>query len=246
MTIMTMRPATGRFDMTEDRPGQASDAYNFARAARHSAHVRFLRRAIPIGVLIAVAGLLSVWLFDPFRQILPNFSVQGVNLSTSQVVMELPKLSGFKKDSRPYEVVAKSAIQDVSKPSVINLVEMNAHLVLEGGQSANLSAKKGVYDTQNETLDVNDDVRIKTTSGYDISLENAKMKFKSGDVSSDRPVNVKMNGGEINADALEMIDNGKRVTFIGNVHSRLDSGSDQLAPAPAANNQAPPKEQPRP
>ena len=146
----------------------------------------------------------------------------------------MPKLSGFKKDSRPYEVVAKSAIQDVSKPSVINLIEMDAHLVLGDGQAANLKAKKGIYDTQNETLDVKDDVKIKTTSGYDISLENASMKFKSGDISSDRPVNAKMNGGEINADSVEMIDNGKRVTFIGNVHSRLDAASERLGAAPAS------------
>ena len=93
---------------------------------------------------------------------------------------------------------------------------------MEGGQSANLTAKTGIYDTQNETLDVRTDVRIKTTSGYDIRLEQAKMKFKTGDVSSDRPVNVKMSDGEVSADGLEMVDNGKRVSFIGNVRSRLE------------------------
>ncbi len=234
MTMATMRSSPGRLAMTQGGRANVSGAQVFARATRHSAQVRFLRRAIPVGVLIAVAGLLAVWLFDPFRQVFPNFSVQGVDLSSSQVVMEMPKLSGFKKDSRPYEVVAKSAIQDVSKPSVINLIEMDAHLVLGDGQAANLKAKKGVYDTQNETLDVKDDVKIKTTSGYDISLENASMKFKSGDISSDRPVSAKMNGGEINADSVEMIDNGKRVTFIGNVHSRLDAAAERPGAAQGA------------
>jgi lipopolysaccharide export system protein LptC len=158
------------------------------------------------------------------------------------VVMEMPKLSGFKKDSRPYEVVAKSAIQDVSKPSVINLIDMDAHLVMSDGQAANLKARKGVYDTQNETLEVKDDVKIKTTNGYDISLENAYMKFKSGDITSDRPVNAKMSGGEINADSVEMIDNGKRVTFIGNVHSRLDSSTERLGAAAGAKEKGTAKE----
>jgi lipopolysaccharide export system protein LptC len=228
MTMVAMRPDDGRFDANDAMPGETPGtaklgAANFARATRHSARVRLLRRAIPVGVTIAVAGLLAVWLLDPFRQILPrNFSVQGFNLSTSQVTMQMPKLSGFKKDNRPYEVVAKQAIQDVSKPSVINLVEMDAHLVMENGQSANLTAMKGVYDTQNETLEVNTDVRVKTTSGYDIRLEQASMKFKTGDISSSKPVNVKMTDGEISADALEMVDNGKRVTFLGNVRSRME------------------------
>jgi lipopolysaccharide export system protein LptC len=236
---MVMRSSPGRLEMSEAGRAKVSGAQVFAHATRHSAHVRFLRKAIPIGVLIAVSGLLAVWLFDPFRQVFPsNFSVQGVDLSSSKVVMEMPKLAGFKKDSRPYEVVAKSAIQDVTKPSVINLVDMDAHLVLGDGQGANLKARTGVYDTQNETLDVKDEVKIKTTSGYDISLENASMKFKSGDISSNRPVNAKMNGGEINADSVEMIDNGKRVTFIGNVRSRLDAASDRVGAAPGAEEKA--------
>ncbi|MFI5012809.1 MAG: LPS export ABC transporter periplasmic protein LptC [Hyphomicrobiales bacterium] len=223
MTMLAMRPAAGRFDARDSEPVQASGAASFARATRHSARVRFLRKAIPVGVAIAVTGLLAVWLFDPFRQVFPaNFSVQGFNLSATQVTMQKPRLAGFKKDSRPYEVVAKSAMQDVTKPSIVNLVEMDAHLVLEGGQSANLTAKQGIYDTQNETLDVKTNVKVKTTNGYDITLESARMKFKSGDISSDKPVNVKMTTGEIAADSLEMVENGKRVTFIGNVHSRFD------------------------
>jgi lipopolysaccharide export system protein LptC len=232
MTMLAMRPDDGRFGM-EAAPGQGSGAKSFVRATRHSARVRFLRRAIPVGVLIAVTGLLAVWLFDPFRKAFPNFTVQGFDLSATRVTMQKPKLSGFKKDSRPYEVVAKSAVQDVTKPSIVNLVEMDAHLVMESGTSANLTAKLGIYDTQNETLDVRDDVRVRTTSGYDIKLERAKMEFKSGNIHSDRPVNVKMEGGEISADSIEMLDNGKKVTFIGNVHSRLEAASDD-----AGNKQA--------
>jgi lipopolysaccharide export system protein LptC len=82
-----MRPLPGRLEMMEGGRAKVSGAEVFSRATRHSAQVRFLRRAIPIGVLVAVAGLLAVWLFDPFRQVFPNFSVQGVDLSSTQVVM---------------------------------------------------------------------------------------------------------------------------------------------------------------
>jgi lipopolysaccharide export system protein LptC len=143
------------------------------------------------------------------------------------VVMEKPKLAGFKKDNRPYEVVAKSAVQDVSKPQIVKLDEMDARIVLSSGETANLIAKTGIYDTQNETLDVKTNVRIKTTGGYDIHLESASIKFKTGDISSSQPVNVKMNNGEIDANSLEMVDNGRRVTFLGNVRSRMEPPSDE-------------------
>ena len=235
MTMAAMRPEDGRFEGIDAVPAQTVGARDFARAARHSRRVRMLRRAIPVGVAVAVAGLLAVWLFDPFREILPaNFSAQGFNLSTSQVTMQMPKLAGFKKDNRPYEVVAKQAIQDVSKPSVINLIEMDAHLSLDNGQSANLTAKQGIYDTQNETLEVKTDVRVKTTSGYDITLEQASMKFKTGDISSDKPVTVKMADGEVSADSLQVGDNGKHVTFIGNVRSRMEPAADPATKPQAA------------
>src|SRR5262249_13502967 len=147
-------------------------------------------KAIPIGVLVAVSGLLAVWLFDPFRQVFPNFTMQGFNLSSTKVTMEKPKLAGFKKDNRPYEVVAKSAVHDVTQPTIVNLLDMDAHLSMENGGSAVLKAKLGIYDAQNETLEVRDNVTVKTTTGYDIHLESAKMKFKTGDISSDQPVNV--------------------------------------------------------
>ena len=236
--MIAARPAIGRLEAVIDAPGQTSGSESFLRAARHSARVRLLRKAIPIGVLVAVSGLLAVWLFDPFRQVFPNFTVQGFDLSATKVTMEKPKLAGFKKDNRPYEVVAKSAIQDITKPSIVNLIEMDAHLAMENGGSAVLKAKRGIYDTQNETLEVREDVRVQTTTGYDIHLESAKMKFKTGDISSEQPVNVRMQGGEISADSLQMIDNGKKVTFIGNVRSRLEPVSDDTG-----NKQAPIKEQ---
>ena len=60
MTMVTMRPLPGRLEIAGGGRAKVSGAQVFARATRHSAQVRFLRRAIPIGVLVAVAGLLAV------------------------------------------------------------------------------------------------------------------------------------------------------------------------------------------
>jgi len=229
MTMAATPPLGGRFKASKKAPVKVSIAGSFAQARRHSARVRVLRWAIPVGVAIAVSGLLAVWLFDPFREVFPSFSASGFSLSATQVVMDRPKLAGFKKDSRPYEVVAKAAVQDVSKPQVVTLDEMDARLVLSSGEVATLTAKTGIYDTQNETLDVKTNVRIKTTGGYDIHLDSASIKFKTGDISSSEPVNVKMNNGEIDANGLEMVDNGKRVTFLGNVHSRMEPPPDEAS-----------------
>src|SRR5688572_16033217 len=92
----------------------------FAAARRHSRFVRFAKLAIPVGSLAAILLVGLVAYLDPFRNI-PGLTIGKIGVSGTQVTMESPKLSGFRNDSRPYEVTASAATQDILKP---NLVEM--------------------------------------------------------------------------------------------------------------------------
>jgi len=68
----------------------------FAVAARHSRMVRVLRVAVPTAVLLAMAGLVSISVFNPFRMLLPKLPVDIGNLvvSGTKITMESPHLSG--------------------------------------------------------------------------------------------------------------------------------------------------------
>ncbi|MCX4197717.1 hypothetical protein OMR07_21045 [Methylobacterium organophilum] len=96
-----------------------------ARAYRHSGRVRAMRRLIPVVAGGAVALLLA-YLFNPFAAPLPGVSVGPVTLAGSKVRMENPRLSGFRQGTRGYEVTADAALQDVRKPSQIELQQMRA------------------------------------------------------------------------------------------------------------------------
>ena len=90
----------------------------FAKAARHSRMVRILRVAVPATVILLMAGLVTVQIYNPFRNILPKLPIDIGNLvvSGTKVTMESPHLAGFSTDQRPYEVWAKAAIQDLTDP----------------------------------------------------------------------------------------------------------------------------------
>ena len=77
----------------------------FAVAARHSRMVRMLRVAVPAAVVLAMAAIVSVSVFNPFRMLLPKLPVDIGNLvvSGTKITMESPHLSGFTPDQRPYE-----------------------------------------------------------------------------------------------------------------------------------------------
>src|SRR5262245_107092 len=115
---------------------KASGPRDFARlirgARRHSAHVRFLRKAIPVGAAggIAVVTLLS-W-FNPLRAVseLP-VTLDKVVVSGTKVTMEAPKLNGFTRDNRAYTVTAEAATQDLTKPTLPELTSIRGKLEIQ-------------------------------------------------------------------------------------------------------------------
>src|SRR5439155_16192999 len=106
----------------------------FAAAARHSRMVRLLRVAVPAAVLLAMAGVVAVSVFNPFRITgLTKLPVDISNLvvSGTKITMETPHLAGFSTDQRPYEVWAKSAIQDLTDPDHVELRTLRAKVMME-------------------------------------------------------------------------------------------------------------------
>ena len=133
--------------------------------------------------------------------------------------MESPRLSGFRKGTRGYEVTADAALQDVRKPSLIELERMRGHIATDDqGGIAWLSAATGLFDSAREALDLKTDVRIRTDKGEEARLQSAAVVFKTGSVTSREPVTVSTPRGTVVADGLDVVENGKQISFLGNVH----------------------------
>lgn len=208
--------------------GRDPRARAYAQARRHSARVRFYKRVIPIGTAIAVALLVAYTLLAPSKP--GGLTLGPISFSGTKVTMESPKMTGFHKDTRPYEVTATSATQDVRKPNVIELNEMRGRLVIDdNGTAARLEAATGIFDTTREYLELRKDVRVTTDTGYEARLNSAAIDFKAGTVVSREPVTVTMTNGSVEAQGLDITDNGKVLSFIGRVRTVIER--DAAAPA---------------
>ena len=95
----------------------------FAIAARHSRLVRFLRVAVPMIVILSMAAVVGISIFNPFRILMKALPMEMGNLvvSGTKVTMESPHLSGYTPDQRPYELWAKTATQDLTDPDHVDL-----------------------------------------------------------------------------------------------------------------------------
>src|SRR5258708_5905485 len=195
----------------------------FRAAARHSRFVRVLRIAIPAGILAIVAVMVVATFFNPFR-LIAAFPIDPgkISLSGTKIVMELPRLSGFTSDSRPYELTARAAAQDITKPDLLELKDISAQVELKDGQHVTIKAVNGVYDTKGELLKLNDHIVLISSSGYEGHLSEATVNVGTGHIVSESPVEVKLTNGWLNANRLEVMENGDLLRFGGGVEMMLN------------------------
>ncbi len=90
-----------------------------------------------------------------------------ISLSGTKVVMELPRVSGFTSDSRPCELTARAAAQDLTKPDILELKDISAVVELKDGQHVTIKSINGVYDTKGDLLRLNDHITLNSTSGFE-------------------------------------------------------------------------------
>lgn len=202
---------------------QAGLEARFAAAARHSRLVRVLRIAVPAAVVLSLAAIVLVSVFNPFRVLMPDLPVDIDNLvvSGTKITMESPHMSGFSPDQRPYEVWAKTATQDLTDPDHVELATIRARVTMEDKSTVTMDAKTGVFDTKAQLLDLKKDIFLQSSTGYEARLTRALVDINKGLVTSDEPVAVKLLNGTLDSDRLRIIDKGDVVRFEGNVRMNL-------------------------
>jgi lipopolysaccharide export system protein LptC len=221
----------------------------FAIAARHSRMVRILRIAVPAVVLLSMASIVGISIFNPFRLLLPKLPLDMGNLvvSGTKITMESPHMAGYTTDQRPYEVWAKTATQDVTDPDHLDLKTLRAKMLMEDQSTVTLDARTGLMDTKNQLLDLHKDIFLQTSTGYEARLSQAFVDMAKGTVSSDEHVDVKLTNGTLTSDRLRITGGGEVIRFEGNVVMNLDNlNSPGPPPGPTASAAAAPEPAPAP
>jgi lipopolysaccharide export system protein LptC len=235
---MNQLSSASTFEDSSGRPlrgvGRPDNDRLFRAAVRHSRHVRFLRWAIPVGLVFGLAVVSALAYFNPLRALakLPIDPSQLV-VSGTKITMEAPRLAGYTRDSRPYELTAKAAAQDLTKPGILELKDIHAKVQMQDTSTVVLEAAAGLYDTKTDLLQLTDQIVITSTSGYKGWLREARIDIKKGKIVSDLPVVVDMLNGTLNANNLEVGENGDVILFGGGVTMDV-----MLDPAKAAERKA--------
>jgi lipopolysaccharide export system protein LptC len=207
----------------------------FRAARRHSRLVRILRIAVPAAVVFGLVVITLVTYLNPLRMLakLP-INIDNLVVSGTKVTMDQPHLSGFTSDARAYELTADTAAQDMTKPDIVELRNLRAKVEMQDKSTMEMTAITGVYDAKGETLRLDREILINSSTGYQGRLSEALVDIRTGNVVSEHPVEVKFMQGTLNANRLNIVDSGELMRFHGgvvmdlmlnDVASRPNSGS---------------------
>jgi lipopolysaccharide export system protein LptC len=207
----------------------------FRAARRHSRMVRVLRIAIPAAVVIALTLAFLATYFNPLRVLTSTLpiNINDLVVSGTKVTMEQPRLSGFTRDARAYELSAEKAAQDLTKPDIVELINIHAKVDMQDKTTVQMSARNGTYNSKNETLKLEHNIQILSSTGYKGRLSEAMVNIRSGHIVSESPVELELLQGTLNANKLEIIDSGDLVRFHGGVVMDMMLNSEAAAKAKA-------------
>ena len=192
-------------------------------ASRHSVLVRVMRIGLPVSVVVGLTGLALNTYFKPMQMFEKLPSVSGkLAVQGSKITMELPRIAGFTRDQRAYELNAESAVQDISKPDIVELQNLRAKMELQDKDVVQVTANAGTYNTKADKILLRDQIVVTSQQGYKALLREAAVEMKKGNVVSDQPVEITLPNGTLKANRLEIIDSGEVVRFEKGVVLDLD------------------------
>ncbi len=197
-------------------------ARTFKQARRHSFLVRILKFIFPVvtvGLLGAYGATLMVT--NGLKGKKGGFDPGTVKIDPTNLTMENPKYDGFGTDGSHYVVRAKAAISDLRQTGPVKLITIDSDLTQTTGVLTHLKAVWGTYDQKKDLLELYEKVDVDGSTGMKARLTRATILTKESRITSDEPVYVEMDTGNIRAQSMALNTKSRQATFIDQVHVKL-------------------------
>ena len=188
---------------------------------KHSRHVRWLRGGVLSAIIVVLLGVVGANYLPSLGQIRLPGELGKLVIKGTKITMQAPRLSGYTSDARPYEFTANAAAQDIRQPDLVELEQLHAKMGMADKSTVEMTAPAGIYDVKGNTLTLNDDIALASSTGYAARLTHAVVDMKTGNIVSDQPVKVKLLNGSLNGKRMEITEKGDVIRFEGGVDLTL-------------------------
>lgn len=192
-----------------------------ARTAKAAARAR-MAPYVSGAFAVAVVVLLAIFLYQAGSfSPAPEQAADQTAVSHEQVTVTDSTITGLDSRNRPYSISARGAVQDKEKPNLINLNIVSGAANRSSGEPIIFESRKGLYNSDAKTLDLITDVVIKSTGRFIARMQKARVIVGEKRLTSDVPVSVEFTSGTIDANGVEISNDGNNILFLNRVKARF-------------------------
>jgi lipopolysaccharide export system protein LptC len=203
-------------------PSGQSASYDIA--LRHSARVRRLKIILPLSAAVISMIFIGV---SAFRTWLPDeVSLESARIEDGKIVMEKPAVAGRNDDGIDYSMNADRALQDIANPNLMTLEKVVAAVPMND-IVAQVIAQEGIFDRASNKLEMTAPFDVNLSNGIKAQFQSADVDLKAGTLATDEPISITTKEGSIIAQSLHIADNGRTITFSGQVRARVAASNIQ-------------------
>lgn len=193
-----------------------------APGGSHDKLVRFLARALPMGVGV-LAALMIITPLSPRGEVSFLLDRNKVALIDERLSVDNAMYRGRDNQGRPFSLMAGEAVQRSGAEGLVRMQSLVAQLLLAEGP-ARLSADGGVYDIDKETVAVDGPVRLTASDGYAMTASGVSVDLKSRTMRGDAGVSGQVPAGTFSANSLRADLAARTITLEGNAHFTMIPG----------------------
>jgi lipopolysaccharide export system protein LptC len=196
----------------------------FRQASVHSERVRVLKMVLPVAGFL-LAGLFVFTILQASAGT-PEVVTDDSAIADGHLVMALPKLKGFTKEGRAYNVDADQATQALSDDSLVHLNRIDATLPVEKAGWLKVQSPAGVYNRKDNVLTLDgqgeNGIRVVSSDNMTVFMSSAVMDLAAGTLKATDNVDVTRREGAISSQEATYSKDGKTLVFEKKVRMTVD------------------------
>ena len=158
------------------------------------------------------------------------FSALGPKRKSAPLTVEMPdqiagafaRIAGFDRENQPYVITAKKGYQDKESAELVHMEDLTGTFHRKSSQPFELFSKTGLYHSKAKKMDLEGNVRIVEKGRFTATMAKAHVELQNKNLVSDVPVVVEMDAGTINANGLQVSNDGNNIKFLNGVKARFN------------------------
>ena len=193
-----------------------------APGGSHDRTVRFLARALPMGVGV-LAALMLITPLSPRGEVSFLLDRNKVAIIKDRLRVDNALYRGQDNSGRPFSLTAGEAVQRSSAEGIVRMDDLVARLLMDEGP-ARVTALGGQYAIDDQIVTMAGTMRLEAADGYRMSATGVSLDLKNKHLTGAGGVEGAIPAGTFRANRLDVDLPARTIILSGDARLRMEPG----------------------